>query len=126
MNDGTITEVGDNKRTSSSSFLLKKGLLLILSENYFGQTYVLQKAKNIIGRSRYADFPINDTLISSEHCKITITEDDIFLIEDLESRNFTFLNGKQLKKVRELHYGDKITIGNTIMRFYLEEEVDKR
>lgn len=126
MNESTITEVGDHKRTSSSSFLLKKGLLVVLSENFFGQTYVLHKNKNVIGRSRYADFPINDTLISSEHCRITITEDDSFLIEDLESRNFTFLNGRQLKKQRELHYGDKITIGNTIMRFYLEEEVNKR
>ena len=77
-----------------------------------------------VGRNKDCDISLNDPLISSEHCRIEIHEDDKFYIEDIGSTNATFLNRKKLKKKVHLLYGDRIVIGNTILRFFLEEEVN--
>lgn len=123
--DQPNTEITDIKKIHSSSLVVNKGVLLILSPNFFGTTYIVQAEYNTIGRSAECDFVLNDTLISKKHFTITY-EDTKFYIEDNGSRNGTFLNGKQLKKKTQLFYGDKISVGSTIIRFYLEEELEKK
>jgi pSer/pThr/pTyr-binding forkhead associated (FHA) protein len=49
-----------------------------------------------------------------------------FWLEDLGSTNSTFLNSRKLQEKGRLQYGDRIVIGNTILRFYLEEEKEAR
>ncbi len=118
------TEINDLKKLHSSSLVINKALLLILSPNFFGHTFKLNNEVVTIGRSMECDFIINDNLISKKHFLI-IYEDNKFHITDNDSRNGTFLNGKLVKKKTSLFYGDKISVGSTIMRFYLEEELEK-
>lgn len=119
------TAITDVKKLQNSSLVINKGILLILSPNFFATTHILNKAKHLVGRSQECDFIINDNLISKKHCVITI-EDGKFFIEDVGSKNGTFINGKLLKKRAPLFYGDKISIGETIFRFYLEEKLEKK
>lgn len=119
------TVITDNKKIQISSLVISKGILLVLSPNFFGATSILNDTQHLIGRTKECDFTINDNLVSKRHCVIT-NEDGKFFLEDVGSRNGTFLNGKPIKKKSALFYGDKITVGETIMRFYLEEKLDRK
>lgn len=123
-NDDTVNV--NKRRIQSAGILRKKALLVIMSENFLGQSFILDKNDMILGRESNSDIAINDPLISKKHCKITLNEDGHFQIEDLESTNSTYLNGKLLKKPVTLNYGDRIIIGNTIIRFFHEEKFETK
>lgn len=89
----------------------------------------LEREEVILGRALEADVRVNDLKVSREHAKINIfvnPEDNTenYIIRDMQSRNGTFVNGKQI--VQEiLQNGDKITIGEQIFRFDLMDEIDR-
>jgi pSer/pThr/pTyr-binding forkhead associated (FHA) protein len=124
-NDSTITQPEDRK-FKSSGLLIKKGLLLVLSENFFGRSFVIDKDETLLGRGRECDFSLSDPLISKLHAKILVDEEGLFFIEDLSPKNPTHVNRKELKKRRQLLYGDRIVMGDTILRFFLEETLEKK
>jgi two-component system, cell cycle sensor histidine kinase and response regulator CckA len=64
----------------------------------------------IIGRSPDASVLIEDAGVSRLHARITRTESGTFVIEDLGSRNGTFVNGKRITR-HVLAFGDKIRLG---------------
>src|SRR5204862_5646571 len=47
-----------------------------------------------------------------------------YVLHDLDSRSGTFLNGRRIRSER-LENGDKITIGEHILRFDLLDEIDR-
>ena len=104
--------------------LVNRGVLVILSKKLLGKSYILNKSVNIIGRRDDCDIEIPDPLISNRHCRIIYNDEGHFQIDDLESTNSTYLNNKLLKKPAVLAYGDRIIVGNTIMRFFYEEVFD--
>ena len=122
MDDTTLHS--KKRKVKSSGLLRNKGILLVLSENFFGNSYLLNKSENTIGRDENCDISVNDPLISKQHCVLESEDDSNFYIEDLGSTNSTFLNNKKLKKKTLVYYGDRILIGNTIFRFFLEEKVN--
>jgi pSer/pThr/pTyr-binding forkhead associated (FHA) protein len=117
----------DHKRKIQSAGLLKgNAVLLILSENFLGKSFILSKSESIIGRDKDCDFHIDDPLISKRHCKIVLNSDGHYHVEDLESTNSTYLNGTLLKKPISINYGDRIIIGDTIIRFFHEERFEAK
>lgn len=75
------------------------------------ETVSLGEGTHIIGRSRSADFFINDRSASRRHARVSVALDEIYL-EDLGSKNGTLVNGVRLVGSRRLHVGDRITVGN--------------
>jgi pSer/pThr/pTyr-binding forkhead associated (FHA) protein len=124
--DLTYTEATQKNKYVSSSFLSKRGVLLILSSNFLGKSFIVENIKTVIGRQSDCDIVIKDPLISKKHCVVIIDEDGKFLIEDSNSKNSTFVNGKAIKKRTQIFYSDKIVIGDTILRFYHEEKLEKK
>lgn len=108
------------------SLLTNKGVLVILSSNFLGKTFIINNKKTMIGRNDNCDIIIDDPLISNEHCDISLEDDGKLYINDLCSKNSTFVNGKEIKKSTQLIYGDRIVLGDTIIRFYLEEKLEKK
>lgn len=124
-NDTITTEINSKKKMGISSLLSNRGVLIVFSSNFFGNTYVIDSINQIVGRSSKCDIIISDKLISKEHCRVLIDENSKFFIEDLGSTNKTFVNGKELKKKVQLNYGDRIVLGETILRFFIEEKLEK-
>lgn len=71
----------------------------------------LAEGTYIIGRSRSADFFINDRSASRRHARVVVGAEDTVL-EDLGSKNGTLVNGVRLTGARRLNVGDRITIGS--------------
>jgi len=65
-----------------------------------------------VGRELDNDIVLNDIKISRHHLKITIDE-NMVRIEDLGSRNGTFINGQRLSGATYLKAGDKVDLGGT-------------
>ena len=85
--------------------------------------YSLAPGPNVIGRSEDADISIDRTEASRYHAKISV-EGTNAVIEDLNSKNGTFVNGKRLDQPTPLSNGDEIWIGRGVAhyRFLIEGE----
>ena len=95
---------------------------LILSLD--GQTlaeYNLNKARLTIGRYPDNDIRIDNLAVSGHHALIVNVLNDSFL-EDLNSTNGTYVNGKLIKK-HLLKAGDVITTGQHQLRYVEDDEV---
>ena len=117
------TQSAERHKVPPISLLTNRGVLVILSSNSFGKSFIINRMCTIIGRSYDCEIIIDDPLVSKRHCQILLEEDNKFYIEDIGSKNSTYLNEKKVKKKEHIIYGDRIVIGNTIMRFYLEEKL---
>ena len=73
----------------------------------------------IIGREAGNAIRLEDSAVSPQHCRITQT-DGRTVLEDLESRSGTFVNGIPVKQ-RDLRPGDEVAVGNSVFVF----EVDR-
>ncbi|HTH37282.1 MAG TPA: diguanylate cyclase [Pyrinomonadaceae bacterium] len=103
--------------------------LVFLSGELIAVPIPLEREEVILGRSLGADVRINDHKSSRRHAKIAkalneITGEHDYVLTDFGSRNGTFLNGERVSEV-VLQNGDKITIGEHIMRFELLDEIDR-
>jgi len=78
-----------------------------------GASWVVSETPLIIGREKGCDIRIADPLVSRRHCQIMLDEGEVHL-QDLGSRNFTLVNGKQVEKCL-LHPGDEINIGQATL-----------
>ena len=74
----------------------------------------------IVGRASHSGCVIKDTAASRQHLEIRRTGDG-YLCRDLDSRNGTTVNGARTSSC-QLRDGDRILIGETLLRFELEAE----
>jgi Nif-specific regulatory protein len=80
-----------------------------------GRTFPLTEDQISIGREPSNQISLLDSLVSRRHCVIR-REGQGFQIEDLDSRNSTFVNNVPVKE-RVLADGDQIRIGKSILVF---------
>jgi DNA-binding winged helix-turn-helix (wHTH) protein len=76
----------------------------------------LDAGENIIGRDRAAVAWIEDAAVSRHHARIVVDGNEA-RIEDLGSKNGTFLQGTRLSSAAALADGDVIRIGDASMVF---------
>jgi len=79
----------------------------------------LLAGENLIGRDHTAVVWINDESVSRRHARIVVSEEGASL-EDLGSKNGTFLRGKPVVRPTRLEDGDEITVGEVVapLRFH--------
>ncbi len=65
-----------------------------------------------IGRSKAAGIALHDPEVSRHHARLS-SRDGVVYLEDLGSRNGTFLNGRRVTEAIELREGDEIDVGTT-------------
>ena len=76
----------------------------------------LDRPVTTIGRSSMNDLPVSDKMLSRQHARIVRDNDGGLTVEDLGSRNGTFLNGERLTMVQPLKPGDRITVGGVTLK----------
>jgi len=69
----------------------------------------LTKDRTSLGRRPYNDIVIDNMAVSGEHAVVQMLGIEGY-IEDLNSTNGTYVNGKTVKK-QQLHHGDMVEIG---------------
>jgi predicted component of type VI protein secretion system len=82
--------------------------------------YNMNKERYTIGRLPDNDIRIDNAAVSGHHSLIINILNDSFL-EDLNSTNGTYFNGKLIKK-HALQHGDVITVGHHQLRFVEDDE----
>lgn len=74
------------------------------------QEFDLPVGATVIGRSLDCNLTIEDPLVSRQHARIVIAEDQA-TVEDMTSRNGVRVNGVQIKSPTLLRDGDRVRIG---------------
>ncbi|MBI1293176.1 diguanylate cyclase [bacterium] len=102
-------------------------ILICMAGESRGQRFRLQRRDTIIGRSRSCEIYLTDGGTSRQHSRITwenwdrSRENPVCYVEDMGSRNGTELNGVLIRGRVQLTERDRITIGRTILGFYLRD-----
>lgn len=78
----------------------------------------LSKDRTTLGRRPYNDIVIDNLAVSGEHAVVQMTGNEVHL-EDLNSTNGTYVNGKAVKK-QLLQNGDTVEIGKYKIRYVNE------
>lgn len=68
----------------------------------------------VIGRGDKCKLVLDDTYVSSVHARI-FAKGDTYMLEDLGSTNGTYLNRRRVTSPVELHRGDQVKIGKTVL-----------
>jgi pSer/pThr/pTyr-binding forkhead associated (FHA) protein len=80
----------------------------------------LTKERTTLGRRPYNDVVIDNLAVSGEHAALQMAGAEVTL-EDLNSTNGTYVNGKAIKK-QALQNGDTIEVGKYKIKFVNEAE----
>jgi len=71
----------------------------------------------VIGRGQDCDVTIKDVKASRRHCKLSRAAEGGFILEDLGSRNGTFVEGTRISEPIQLKPKQTFKIGDTV--FYI-------
>jgi serine phosphatase RsbU (regulator of sigma subunit)/pSer/pThr/pTyr-binding forkhead associated (FHA) protein len=69
----------------------------------------------VIGRSMSSDLSVPDRYLSRQHARL-YRSDDQWLIEDLDSRNGTYVNGLRITEPTRVKVGDMVTMSASTIR----------
>jgi DNA-binding winged helix-turn-helix (wHTH) protein len=81
-----------------------------------GQELPLGEGANVLGRDASADVQIDDPTVSRNHASITLSG-DAATIEDLDSKNGTFIDGVKLTGSAPLAEGQDVVLGDARLVF---------
>jgi len=84
--------------------------------------FQITKERTTLGRRPYNDIVIDNLAVSGEHTVLTAAQSDVF-IEDLNSTNGTYINGKAVKK-QLLSNNDVVEVGKYRIKFLAEDAED--
>ncbi len=95
---------------------------LIPIMGYEGQPEVALSPEKplLIGRGQSADVQLLHSRVSRLHCRISF-ESGFYVVDDLGSRNGTWVNGRRVHRAILFHH-DRVTVGSAEFRFMLRPE----
>jgi two-component system cell cycle response regulator len=103
-----------------------KPCLTILTGSMTGQVFRVTRGEATIGRGSSVEVRVEDDGISRSHARIRSETAGRAFIEDMGSRNGTFVNGEKISGTLELQEGDKIQLGRgTVLRFGFQDNLDE-
>jgi pSer/pThr/pTyr-binding forkhead associated (FHA) protein len=82
----------------------------------------LSKDRTSLGRRPYNDVVFDNLAVSGEHAVVSVSQGD-YTIEDLNSTNGTYVNGRSITR-HTLRHGDAIEIGKYRVKFYQDNHED--
>ena len=98
------------------------GKLVVSLDGVVIKEVQITKDKTTLGRRPYNDIVIDNLAVSGEHAVLQMVGADVF-IEDLNSTNGTYINGKAVKK-QLLSHNDTVEIGKYKIKYLVDEAHD--
>jgi FHA domain len=98
------------------------GKLVVSLDGVVIKEVQITKDKTTLGRRPYNDIVIDNLAVSGEHAVLQMVGADVF-IEDLNSTNGTYINGKAIKKQLLAHH-DTVEIGKYKIKYLVDETGD--
>ena len=98
------------------------GKLVVSLDGVVIKEVQVTKDKTTLGRRPYNDIVIDNLAVSGEHAVLQMVGADVF-IEDLNSTNGTYINGKAVKK-QLLSHNDTVEIGKYKIKFIVDDGTD--
>ena len=98
------------------------GKLVVSLDGVVIKEVQVTKDKTTLGRRPYNDVVIDNLAVSGEHAVLQMVGSDVF-IEDLNSTNGTYINGKAVKK-QLLAHNDTVEIGKYKIKYLVEDGTD--
>ncbi|MBN1679961.1 MAG: FHA domain-containing protein [Anaerolineae bacterium] len=100
----------------------EKPVLLIHEGEKAGQRWTIREPELVVGRGGECDLVLPERQVSREHIRIFRSGDTYFL-EDLDSKNGTWVNGKQVKaETVPIKDGDEIQIALAVKITFVGSE----
>jgi FHA domain len=96
--------------------------LVVSLDNVVIKEFQITKDRTTLGRRPYNDIVIDNLAVSGEHAVLLAVGDDVY-IEDLNSTNGTYINGKAIKKQLLVH-NDTVEIGKYRIKYLTEDVAD--
>jgi sigma-B regulation protein RsbU (phosphoserine phosphatase) len=96
-------------------------ILLSTDDSVPHRRYILGGNPVLIGRHPECDVLVDDGSISRKHAKISYADGNYY-IEDLDSRNGTFLNDQQVMQRTKLYDDSEIRVCDTVLVFRLNDQ----
>lgn len=91
-------------------------VLQIVRGGVEGKRFPLEAARIVVGRHPNCQVVLESGVVSRQHAQI-LESHGTYYVEDLRSRNGTFINEKQIEGRAELHDGDQIRLCDVTLRF---------
>ena len=119
------TEISESPRRAHE----RRPALVFLRGELLAVPIPLERDEVLLGRALEADVRVNDPKASRLHARIRTERDPEsgetrYRITDLGSTNGTLLNGEPITEAT-LEDGDKVVIGEHLMRFDMLDEIDR-
>jgi len=95
------------------------GKLVVSLDGVVIKDVQITKDKTTLGRRPYNDIVIDNLAVSGEHAVLQMVGNDVF-IEDLNSTNGTYINGRAIKK-QLLAHNDTVEIGKYKIKYLTED-----
>jgi pSer/pThr/pTyr-binding forkhead associated (FHA) protein len=95
------------------------GKLVVSLDGVVIKEVQITKDKTTLGRRPYNDIVIDNLAVSGEHAVLQMVGHDVF-IEDLNSTNGTYINGKAVKR-QLLSHDDNVEIGKYKIKYLADD-----
>jgi pSer/pThr/pTyr-binding forkhead associated (FHA) protein len=89
--------------------------LVVASGKSAGRSISIKRNKLLIGRAEECDVRPLSEEVSRRHCAVIVGPADVW-VEDLGSRNGTFVNGDRIEAKTKVSDGDMIRVGSLELR----------
>ena len=115
-NGGRFVSASGRPRQAGSVHREKPRFLTVVEGPLTGSHMDVSQAESItLGRGQNCEFVLGDDYASSRHARLFRRGGDWF-VEDLESRNGTFVNGFRIDQPERVQVGTDIKMGGTTVR----------
>jgi diguanylate cyclase (GGDEF)-like protein len=118
------TSIADRSQIGVPGVTRDRAYLITLSGSSVGEMFKVDAKELVIGRGTNADVRLLDDGISRLHVRVRLTPEGLH-VEDLSSRNGTFINGEKITS-QIMTDGDKLQLGRTtVLKFAYQDRHDE-
>ena len=102
---------GSGIRTASVERDAAHGKLTILTGSESGREIYLFEPYLNVGRTEENEVCIQDPSISRQHARLKLLDDGSYALQDLQSSNGVYVQGRRIARPARVSHGDRITFG---------------